>query len=55
MEAVVQEVKKLAEKRIEAFGYLKKIHLGGSHFFNTVKVTREDLFNFYPNSKMSKR
>jgi len=48
-------VKLVSEKRVEGFDYLKRLHLGSIHFLNTVKVSREDLVAFYPNSKMNKR
>jgi len=48
-------VKRVSEKRIKGFQYLKRLHLGGIHFLNTVKISKEDLVAFYPNSKMSKR
>ena len=48
-------VKRLCEKRINGFQYMKRLHLGGLHFFNTVKIAKEDLVAFYPNSKMNKR
>jgi hypothetical protein len=48
-------VRRVCEKRIKGFQYLKRLHLGGIHFLNTVKISKEDLAAFYPNSKMAKK
>ncbi|CAG8509090.1 7410_t:CDS:2 [Acaulospora morrowiae] len=45
----------LVQKRVSTFTYLKKVHEGKIHWFNTVCLNKEDLGMVYENSRMKKR
>ncbi|CAG8445465.1 5687_t:CDS:2 [Dentiscutata erythropus] len=45
----------LVQKRITTFSYLKRVHEGRIHWFNTVCLSKEDLGSMYENSRMKKR
>ncbi|CAG8499516.1 26322_t:CDS:2, partial [Racocetra persica] len=45
----------LVQKRITTFSYLKRVHEGRIHWFNTVCLSKEDLGMMYENVRMKKR
>ncbi|CAG8628876.1 9942_t:CDS:2 [Cetraspora pellucida] len=45
----------LVQKRITTFSYLKRVHEGRIHWFNTVCLSKEDLGLMYENVRMKKR
>ncbi|RIB07391.1 hypothetical protein C2G38_1937155, partial [Gigaspora rosea] len=45
----------LVQKRITTFSYLKRVHEGRIHWFNTVCLSKEDLGMMYENARMKKR
>ncbi|CAG8522755.1 11577_t:CDS:2, partial [Acaulospora colombiana] len=45
----------LVQKRISTFTYLKQVHEGKVHWFNTVCLSKEDLGMVYENLRMKKR
>ncbi|GAA5816431.1 hypothetical protein MFLAVUS_009960 [Mucor flavus] len=45
----------LVSKRVATIKYIRKAHEGNTHWFNTILLTRENLTEMYPNSKMVKR
>ncbi|RCI04497.1 hypothetical protein CU098_008823 [Rhizopus stolonifer] len=45
----------LVSKRVATLNYIRKTHEGTTHWFNTILLTKENLVNMYPNSKMAKR
>ncbi|CAH7667625.1 hypothetical protein BY996DRAFT_449130 [Phakopsora pachyrhizi] len=51
----VESLINLAQKRITTFVYLKKVHEGKVHWFNTILLTRSDLEKWLDHSRMVRR
>lgn len=45
----------LVSKRVTTLKYLRKAHEGNTHWFNTILLSKSDLANLYPNSRMQRR
>lgn len=53
--SIHEYLNELVSKRVATLKYLRKAHEGNTHWFNTILLSKNDLANLYPNSRMQRR